>query len=50
MPGFVKTPKDEAKWTKSKEAAGKKGKETNWALANYIFHKMGKYKAKKQEK
>ncbi len=49
MPGFVKTPKDERKWDKAKEAAGKKGKETNWALANYIFHKVKKYKSKKEK-
>jgi hypothetical protein len=45
MPGFVKTPKDEAKWSKAKEAAGKstsKGSKGYWALSNYIFHKMGK--------
>jgi hypothetical protein len=40
MPGFVKTPEDEAKWDKAKEAAGKtKGGKTRWALANYIYHK-----------
>lgn len=45
MPGFVKTPKDEAKWSKAKEAAGKstdKDSESYWKLSNYIFHKMGK--------
>jgi hypothetical protein len=45
MPGFVKTPKDEARWAKAKEAAGKqteKDSESYWKLANYIFHKMGK--------
>lgn len=45
MPGFVKTPKDEARWAKAKEAAGKeteKGSEGYWKLSNYIFHKMGK--------
>ena len=45
MPGFVKTPHDEAKWSKAKEAAGKeteKGSEGYWKLSNYIFHKMGK--------
>jgi hypothetical protein len=45
MPGFVKTPKDEARWAKAKEAAGKeagKGTDSYWRLSNYIFHKMGK--------
>lgn len=42
MPGFVKTAADEKKWSRSKKAAGKKGSETNWALSNYIFHRMGK--------
>jgi len=42
MPGFVKTASDEKKWSRAKKAAGKKGGETNWALSNYIFHRMGK--------
>lgn len=45
MPGFVKTPRDEARWEKAKEAAGKqtdKGSESYWKLSNYIYHKMGK--------
>jgi hypothetical protein len=45
MPGFVKTPKDEAKWSKAKEASKKSTKEGSkgfWALSNYIFHRMGK--------
>jgi len=45
MPGFVKTPKDEARWAKAKEAAGKStshGSESFWKLSNYIYHKMGK--------
>lgn len=45
MPGFVKTPKDEARWSKAKEAAGKTtqtGSEGYWKLSNYIFHRMGK--------
>lgn len=45
MPGFVKTPKDEARWSKAKEAAGKQtksGSESYWKLSNYIYHKMGK--------
>lgn len=50
MPGFVKSKMDEAKWSKAKKAAGKDSGETKWALANYIFHKMGKYKAKKEKK
>jgi hypothetical protein len=42
MPGFVKTPKDEAKWSKAKESASKStkvGSQGYWKLANYIFHK-----------
>ena len=42
MPGFVKTQADEKKWSKAKEAAG----ENKWALANYIYHKIKKYKEK----
>jgi hypothetical protein len=45
MPGFVKTPKDEARWAKAKEAAAKTtehGSEGFWKLSNYIFHKMDK--------
>jgi hypothetical protein len=42
MPGFVKTPKDEKKWSEAKEAAGKSGGEPKWALANFIFHRMKK--------
>jgi hypothetical protein len=45
MPGFVKSPKDEARWEKSKSAAAKRTKEGSdsyWKLSNYIFHRMGK--------
>lgn len=49
MPGFVKTPKDEAKWSKAKAAAKKSKKkdessftDQDWALVNYIYHQMGK--------
>lgn len=49
MPGFVKTPKDEKRWSAAKSAAAKsKGKaatdlkDDDFALANYIYHKMGK--------
>jgi rubrerythrin len=45
MPGFIKTPKDEAKWEKAKKAAAKStkhGSDGFWALSNYIYHKMGK--------
>jgi hypothetical protein len=48
MPGFVKNKKDEAKWSKAKEAAGKstsKDSKSYWKLSNYIFHKMGKTEA-----
>jgi hypothetical protein len=51
MPGFVKTPKDEARWGQAKEAVARsKGKgekefgDRDFALANYIYHKMGKSK------
>lgn len=45
MPGFIHTPKDEAKWERAKEAAGKSAKKDSksyWKLSNYIYHKMGK--------
>lgn len=45
MPGFIKTPKDEARWEKAKAAAGKstkKDSDSYWALSNYIYHNMGK--------
>lgn len=45
MPGFVKTPKDEKRWEKAKEAANKstaKDSESYWRLSNYIYHHMGK--------
>lgn len=45
MPNFVKTPRDEARWKKAKEAAGKEtevGSESYYKLSNYIYHKMGK--------
>jgi len=49
MPGFVKTPKDEARWSKAKNAAKRsKGKDEasfqdqDWALVNHIYHQMGK--------
>lgn len=45
MPGFIHTPKDEARWSRAKEAAGKstkKDSESYWKLSNYIYHKMGK--------
>jgi hypothetical protein len=45
MPGFIKTPKDEARWKKAKDAASKETKEGSegfWKLSNYIYHKMGK--------
>lgn len=46
MPGFVKTPKDEKKWSKAKEASGKETAPESkgyWRLANFIFHKMKKH-------
>lgn len=45
MPGFVKTPKDERRWARAKEAAGKstaENSESYWRLSNFIYHKMGK--------
>jgi hypothetical protein len=45
MPGFVRTPKDEKKWSRAKEAAGEstpKDSESYWKLSNYIFHRMHK--------
>lgn len=45
MPGFVKTPKDEQKWKRAKEAASKstpEGSKSYWKLSNYIFHRMNK--------
>lgn len=46
MPGFIKTPKDEAKWKKAKEAANKTLSEADgdsyWALTNSIYQKMSK--------
>lgn len=45
MPGFIKTPKDEARWSKAKKAASKstsEGSDGYWALSNYIYHRMGK--------
>jgi hypothetical protein len=45
MPGFVKTPHDEKKWSEAKQASGKetdKDSKGYWKLANFIFHKMKK--------
>lgn len=49
MPGFVRTKKDEAKWSKAKAAASKsksKSEESftdqDWALVNHIYQKMEK--------
>jgi hypothetical protein len=48
MPAFIKNPKDEAKWNKAKEAAGKTLTEADgdkfWALTNSIYQKMSKAK------
>jgi hypothetical protein len=45
MPGFVKTPKDEARWSKAKAAASKSKKkdegsftDQDWGLVNHIYH------------
>jgi len=43
MPGFVKTPADEKKWSKAKSLADKKlkkGSRSFYAYANAIFHRM----------
>lgn len=49
MPGFVRTAKDEARWSKAKDAAKRsKSKDEasftdqDWALVNHIYHQMGK--------
>lgn len=48
MPGFVKTPRDEKKWSRAKQAAEtslarkKRPGSNKYALANYIFHRMRK--------
>lgn len=49
MPAFIKTHKDEERWAKAKKAVAKeRGKEEgsfhdgDWALTNYIYHKMSK--------
>ena len=49
MPNFIKTPKDEAKWSKAKAAAAKSKKkdegsftDQDWALTNHIYQEMGK--------
>lgn len=49
MPAFVRTAKDEARWSKAKSAvkdSRKKGEESfvdqDWALVNHIYHQMHK--------
>lgn len=49
MPGFVKTKKDEKRWSEAKRAVSSSKKkdegsfeDRDWALTNYIYHKMGK--------
>lgn len=49
MPGFIKTKSQEARWQAARKAAAKsKGKSSeelkgdDFALVNYIYHKMGK--------
>lgn len=46
MPAFIKTPADEARWSKAKEAANKTLSESDgdryWALVNSIYQKMNK--------
>ena len=46
MPGFIKTPADEARWDKAKEAANKSHSESEgnsyWKIVNSIYQKMAK--------
>src|ERR1035437_3124090 len=46
MPAFIKTPKDETRWKKAKDAAGKTLSEADgdsyWKLTNSIYQKMDK--------
>jgi len=46
MPAFIKTPADEARWSKAKKAANKTLSESDgdryWALVNSIYQKMTK--------
>lgn len=49
MPAFVKSPKDEERWSKAKKAVERSNSKVeadfhdrDWALTNYLFHKMGK--------
>lgn len=49
MPAFVRTQRDEAKWSKAKEAAKRSKKkdessfqDQDWALVNHIYHQMEK--------
>jgi hypothetical protein len=46
MPAFIKTPKDEKRWSKAKEAANKTHSEGDgdryWGLVNHIYQNMNK--------
>ena len=46
MPAFIKTPADESRWAKAKEAANKSHSESEgdsyWAIVNSIYQKMKK--------
>lgn len=46
MPAFIKTPADEARWAKAKEAANKSHSESEgdsyWKIVNSIYQKMNK--------
>ena len=46
MPAFIKTPADEARWAKAKEAANKSHSESEgdsyWAIVNHIYQNMNK--------
>ena len=46
MPAFIKTPADEKRWSKAKEAANKGHSESEgdsyWKIVNHIYQQMGK--------
>jgi len=46
MPAFIRTPQDEARWEKAKQAANKTRSESDgnkyWGLVNHIYHQMSK--------
>lgn len=52
MPAFIKTPKDEARWSKAKEAANKQHSESEgdryWGLVNHIYQNITKGELEKK--